>query len=124
VRRAAWVVVIVALGCHRAPPAVARQPVGAPCTSDASCGGTDHPGGYCEATCKSDRDCPSGSVCVGGDPISEGDCHRVCDKAKPDAWRAGEGYRCIREGDASHDYSDPPGRSQIDRRLRGGAWRW
>jgi hypothetical protein len=129
--RVAWIAVILTLGCHRAPSGVARQAIGAPCTSDASCGGgptlhcaTDHAGGYCEATCRNDRECPSGSVCVGGDPISTGACHRVCDKSNPDACRVAEGYRCIHEGDAAHDYCDPPGRSRIDRRIRGGAWRW
>ena len=122
---------IALFGCHRGSPAVERQPIGAPCKSDAACGGgptfhcaTDHPGGYCEAACKSDRDCPSGSVCVGGDPISEGSCHRACDRARPEMCRAAEGYRCIHDGDASHDYCDPPGRSDVARRVRGGAWRW
>lgn len=130
--RALLVAVVAMLGCHRAPAPVERRAIGASCQKDTSCGSgptfhcaTDHPGGYCEAACQSDQDCPAGSVCVGGDPISKGDCHVVCDASKPDACRTREGYRCISaEHDATHDYCDPPGRSDVSRRLRGGAWRW
>ncbi len=126
----AVLVIIGAIGCHRAP-VVERQPIGAPCRSDAACGSrstffcaTDHPGGYCEAACSSDRDCPPEAVCVGGGPISKGACHKRC-ASLPDDCRASAGYRCIAAGqDATHDYCDPPGRSEVARRLRGRAWRW
>jgi hypothetical protein len=50
-------------------------PVGAPCSSDAGCGGyanaicfteeaTAIPGGYCSALCDADSQCPSGSACI------------------------------------------------------------
>jgi hypothetical protein len=129
----ALVVAAIGLGgCHRARSAVEQRPIGAPCRQDASCGtsptfrcATDHPNGYCEAACTSDRDCPAGAVCVGGSPISKGDCHRACDAAHPDVCRTSEGYRCIPAAeDATHDYCDPPGRSDVARRLRGGGWRW
>ena len=117
-------------GCHRARPAATLRPIGAACASDAACGhgaafrcATDHPGGYCELSCRSDGDCPAGAVCVGGGPLSKGDCHRACASASD--CRASAGYRCIAGGeDAGHDYCDPPGRSELARRLRGGAWRW
>ena len=116
-------------GCHRSR-SPALLPIGAACADDAACGhgsrfrcAGDHPGGYCEAQCGSDGDCPAGSVCVGGGPLSKGDCHRAC--ASSADCRASEGYRCIRgESDADRDYCDPPGRSELKRRLRGGAWRW
>jgi hypothetical protein len=131
-RCALAIVVAGVLGCHRAPSPGERKAIGAPCQSDASCGAgptfhcaTDHPGGYCEASCRSDADCPLGAVCVGGDPISNGDCHRACERAQAESCRASEGYRCISaEHDASHDYCDPPGRSDVARRVRGGGWRW
>lgn len=117
-------------GCHRAKSPPALRPIGAACANDAACGSSsafhcasDHPGGYCELACGSDGDCPAGSVCVGGGALSRGDCHRAC--ASTADCRASEGYRCIKgESDADHDYCDPPGRSELKRRLRGGAWRW
>jgi hypothetical protein len=119
------------LGCH-ANPSVELRPIGAPCHADADCGSgpaprcaTDHPGGYCEAACNHDRDCPDGAVCVGGGSISKGDCHRRCDGPAANGCRTAAGYRCIAAGDdASHEYCDPPGRSEMARRLRGRSWRW
>jgi hypothetical protein len=117
-------------GCHRGRPAKARAPIGSPCAADAVCGSgaafhcaSDHPGGYCEAVCRSDGDCPTGAVCVGGGVLANGACHHAC--AAAGDCRASEGYQCIRgESDASHDYCDPPGRSELARRLKGGEWRW
>ena len=124
-------VIFCVLGCH-ATPSVQRQPIGAPCQTDAACGSgprfhcaTDHPGGYCEAACNRDRDCPADAVCVGGGLIAKGDCHRRCSAAQPADCRAEEGYRCISGADdATHDYCDPPGRSEMSRRLRSRSWRW
>jgi hypothetical protein len=126
--------VCVASGCRRAP-GQERQPIGARCTNDAACGdgdafhcATDHPGGYCEIACRGDRDCPRDAVCVGGGFLSKGDCHRRCGataSAASGECRVAEGYACVAAGDAaSHDYCDPPGRSDLARRLRGRGWRW
>lgn len=119
------------VGCHRGPTKE-RAPIGAACTSDSMCGtsptfycATDHPGGYCEAECNSDRDCPPDAVCVGGTEVSIGDCHRRCDQSAAKPCRRGEGYECIARGDdASHDYCDPRGRSKLVRRARGQVWSW
>ena len=129
--RALLIASLIVVGCHRAPPKE-RAAIGAACTSDTTCGtsptfycATDHPGGYCEAGCNSDRDCPPEAVCVGGTPLSKGNCHQRCNEAVAKPCRSGEGYQCIAAGeDASHDYCDPPGRSELARRLRGKAWRW
>jgi len=129
--RALLVAALCAIGCHRAPSSE-RAPIGAACASDATCGtgprfhcAADHPGGYCEAGCNSDRDCPAEAVCVGGAELSRGDCHQRCNDATAKPCRTSEGYQCIAAGeDASHDYCDPPGRSALSRRLRGKAWRW
>jgi hypothetical protein len=130
--RAALVLTCVALagGCTR--PGTPRSDIGAPCRDDATCGtgpryfcATDHPGGYCESACRWDSDCAGGSVCVGGGILSKGGCHQACGEAPLAACRGKEGYRCIAHGaDATHDYCDPPGRSEIARRIRGRAWRW
>ena len=127
--RALLLASLVMIGCHRAAPKE-RAPIGAACTSDSVCGtsptfycATDHPGGNCETGCNSDGDCPPEAVCVGGTTLSKGDCHQRCTAAAN--CRSGEGYQCIAGGaDASHDYCDPPGRSELARRLRGKAWRW
>jgi hypothetical protein len=127
--RALLLASLVVIGCHRAPPKE-QAPIGAACTSDGACGtsptfycASDHPGGYCEAGCNSDRDCPSAAVCVGGTTLSKGDCHQRCQTAAN--CRRGDGYQCIAGGtDASSDYCDPPGRSELARRMRGKAWRW
>lgn len=130
--RAAVVVAAVGLaaGCSRGARPVPRRPIGSPCAADADCGAartfscaTDHPGGYCEASCRSDRDCPSDAVCVGGGYLATGGCHRAC--AAATGCRADEGYVCVAAGEeASHGYCDPPGRSGMQRRLRDRAWRW
>jgi hypothetical protein len=123
---------VCAGACSRTPSAE-RKPIGAACTSDAACGNgrafscaMDHPGGYCEAGCNTDGDCPAEAVCVGGTSISKGDCHKRCAAARAaQDCRTGEGYQCIAGGnDATQDYCDPPGRSELARRLRGKAWRW
>jgi hypothetical protein len=63
-------------------------PVGAPCTSDAECGGYANavcfteealaiPGGYCSAFCATDSECPSNTACVQGAcalPCIDGGC--------------------------------------------------
>jgi hypothetical protein len=129
--RAALVAIVCAIGCHRAPP-MERAAIGAVCANDKTCGSsptfhcaTDHPGGYCEAECSSDRDCPAEAVCVGGAPLSKGACHQRCNEPAARPCRTSEGYQCIAaDEDASHDYCDPPGRSALSRRLRGKAWRW
>jgi hypothetical protein len=122
-------VALAASACAR-PAGTQRQAIGSACADDAACGSggrfhcaTDHPGGYCEATCRRDADCGAGNVCVGGGVLSRGDCHVAC--AAASTCRSAEGYRCIAAGDdATHDYCDPPGRSEIARRIRGRAWRW
>ena len=120
----------LAVGCSRGAPPVPRRPIGSPCAADADCGSapafycaTDHPGGYCEAWCRRDRDCPAGAVCVGAGYLSKGGCHTAC--AAASGCRADAGYQCIAAGqDASRAYCDPPGRSGLQRRLRDRAWRW
>jgi hypothetical protein len=123
---------LVVAACSRAP-STERKPIGAACTTDSACGSSptfycemDHPGGYCEAGCSEDRDCPADAVCVGGSSVSKGNCHKRCVAAGAARdCRVAEGYQCIAAAhDASQDYCDPPGRSELARRLRGKAWRW
>lgn len=109
-------------GCAQkaGPP---RLPIGSPCAGDDACGAgyhcaTDHPDGYCEAACKRDGDCPGDAVCVGAGFLSRGDCHQSCASACRGS------YVCVTGSEASRPYCDPPGRSDVARRLRGRAWRW
>jgi hypothetical protein len=90
-----------------------KPPSGSSCTANAGCCGTgkffcatlDHPGGYCKKDCKSDADCPTGSVCAGDSSL--GECHKSCNAAAD--CRTAEGYICKpHASEASHDFCDAP----------------
>jgi hypothetical protein len=90
---------------------VQRQAIGSACAADSSCGtgkyfcDTDHPDGYCSATCHKNADCPSGSVCAGAQSRSPGGCHKSC-TATSDC-RQDQGYECVMSPpDATGPYCD------------------
>src|SRR5581483_4793518 len=101
------------------------------CDGDARCGtapfacADDHPSGYCVAECQKDGECPAGSICVGGNALAMGACHKLCSaQTAASDCRASEGYVCSTKGyDASHDYCDTPGPRALLRRARSRSWR-
>ena len=87
VAMALWVGAFAASGCGTRIDSQ-RLPIGGPCNSSGQCGtgkffcDTSHPNGYCKADCKSDADCPQGSICVSAA------CEKTC--ATVDECRAGD----------------------------------
>lgn len=88
------------------PPDMAIPPIGAPCMTDADCGGGGRvcghdfrdgqvnisvPGGYCTKSCSSGNPCPSGSTCIA---FSFGDwCESNCPTPDP---CSRTGYDCCK----------------------------
>lgn len=100
-------------GCSDTNNNVQRLSIGSPCATSGQCGtgkffcDTSHANGYCKADCKSDSDCPSGSVCAGAGMLSPGGCHKKC--ASVAECRGAEGYICkTMPDDASGSYCDAP----------------
>ncbi len=111
-----FVILALAVAASCGDSDVQRLPIGNPCARSSDCGtgkffcDTDHPGGYCKASCHRDSDCPSGSVCAGAGSVSPGECHKGCTQATAASdCRVSEGYVCkSMPSDASHDYCDVP----------------
>ena len=78
-------------GCETAP-GTQRLPIGSHCSSADECGTTPYvcapgyPGGYCEAACATDGDCPMDSYCIAKQ------CRRRC--SVDGDCRTSEGYTC------------------------------
>ncbi len=111
---------IVALLCAACTDSNSK-PIGSACVADSPsasvCGAfpkyfcdSDHPNGYCKAACKTNPDCPSGSVCAGAGVSKPGECHKICAQASRAAdCRVSEGYVCkATPDDSSGDYCDVP----------------
>lgn len=88
---------------------VQRRPIGATCATSGQCGtgkffcDVGAPDGDCEADCRGDGDCPTGSLCVGAGVIFGGACHVGC-MAAADC-RAG--YACTLSAAAASAYCVP-----------------
>jgi hypothetical protein len=74
--------------------------VGAACTADSQCGEQcldnerHFPGGMCTVACRTDADCPSGSVCID----EEGGVCIVTCRVDADCAAFGRGFACDEEG--------------------------